>query len=75
MSSPTKGDVMLKATGIIRRVDELGRIVVPKELRSTLRIKDGTSLEIYTNDNGELVLKNTARWKKWRISAKRCAML
>lgn len=57
MSSPTKGDVMLKATGIIRRVDELGRIVVPKELRSTLRIKDGTSLEIYTNDNGELVLK------------------
>lgn len=48
---------MLKATGIIRRIDELGRIVVPKELRNTLRIKDGTSLEIFTNDGGELVLK------------------
>ncbi|MEG1923414.1 MAG: stage V sporulation T C-terminal domain-containing protein [Clostridia bacterium] len=48
---------MLKATGIIRRIDELGRIVVPKELRNSLKIKDGTSMEIFTNDESELVLK------------------
>ena len=48
---------MLKATGIIRHVDELGRIVVPKELRNTLKIKNGTSLEIYTNEQNELILK------------------
>jgi len=48
---------MLKATGIIRHIDELGRIVVPKELRNTLRIKNGTSMEIFTNDRNELILK------------------
>lgn len=48
---------MQKATGIIRHVDELGRIVVPKELRNTLKIKNGTSMEIYTNEKNELILK------------------
>ncbi len=47
----------MKATGIVRRVDELGRIVVPKEIRRTLRIKEGTPLEIYTDDSGSVVLK------------------
>ena len=47
----------MKATGIVRRIDELGRIVVPKELRRTFRIKEGTPLEIFIGDNGELILK------------------
>lgn len=47
----------MKATGVIRRIDELGRIVIPKEIRRTLKIKNGTPLEIYSGDNGELLLK------------------
>ena len=47
----------MKATGIVRRIDELGRIVIPKELRRTFRIKEGTPLEIFIGDAGELVLK------------------
>jgi len=46
----------MKSTGIVRRIDELGRIVIPKELRKTLRIKDGDPLEIYANKD-ELVLR------------------
>ena len=47
----------VKATGIVRRIDDLGRIVVPKEIRRTLRIREGDPLEIYTNREGEIVLK------------------
>ncbi|MBQ0017388.1 MAG: AbrB/MazE/SpoVT family DNA-binding domain-containing protein [Clostridiales bacterium] len=47
----------MKATGIVRRIDELGRVVIPKEIRRTFRIKDGTPLEIFCGDGGELVLK------------------
>lgn len=47
----------MKATGVVRRIDELGRIVIPKEIRRTLKIKEGTPLEIYSGDNGELLLK------------------
>lgn len=47
----------MKATGIVRRIDDLGRIVIPKEIRRTLRIREGDSLEIYTNNTGEIVLK------------------
>ena len=46
----------MKTTGIIRRIDDLGRIVVPKELRKTLRIKNGDSLEIFV-DNEDIILK------------------
>lgn len=46
----------MKATGIVRRIDELGRIVIPKEIRRTFRIKEGTPLEIFCGDD-ELVLK------------------
>ena len=46
----------MKATGIVRRIDELGRVVIPKEIRRTLRIKDGDPLEIFT-DRDELMLK------------------
>ena len=47
----------MKATGVVRRIDELGRIVIPKELRKSLRIKEGENLEIYTNDDERIILK------------------
>ena len=47
----------MKNTGIVRRIDELGRIVIPKEIRGTLRLHVGTQMEIYTNTNGEIILK------------------
>lgn len=47
----------MKATGIVRRIDELGRIVIPKEIRRTLRLHDGDPLEIYTDKHGEVILK------------------
>ena len=46
----------MKATGIVRRIDELGRVVIPKEIRSTLRLKSGDPLEIFT-ERDELMLK------------------
>ena len=50
----------MKTTGVIRRIDDLGRIVIPKEIRKTLRIKDGESLEIYL-DSDNIVLKKFSR--------------
>ena len=47
----------MRPTGIVRRIDELGRIVVPKELRRTLRIREGDSVEIYVDENGNIVLR------------------
>ena len=47
----------MKATGIIRRIDDLGRVVIPKEIRRTLRIKEGEPLEIFTDDNGSVIFK------------------
>ena len=47
----------MKATGIVRKIDDLGRIVIPKEIRKTLRIKEGTPLEIFTEDNGAIIFK------------------
>ena len=47
----------MKATGIVRRIDDLGRVVVPKEIRRTLRIREGEPLEIFTNREGGIVLK------------------
>lgn len=47
----------IKATGVVRRIDDLGRIVLPKELRRTMRIKEGDSLEIYLDENDKIVLK------------------
>ena len=46
----------MQDTGIVRRIDELGRVVIPKELRKTLRIREGDPLEIYTNKD-ELIFK------------------
>ena len=47
----------MKATGIVRRIDDLGRVVIPKEIRRTLRIREGDPLEIYTDREGEIILK------------------
>ncbi len=47
----------MKATGIVRRIDDLGRVVIPKEIRRTMRIREGDSLEIYTDKEGEVIFK------------------
>ncbi len=47
----------MKATGIVRRIDDLGRVVIPKEIRRTMRIREGDPLEIYTDINGEVIFK------------------
>ncbi|PKR77506.1 stage V sporulation protein T [Halalkalibacillus sediminis] len=47
----------MKATGIVRRIDDLGRVVVPKEIRRTLRIREGDPLEIFVDREGEVILK------------------
>lgn len=47
----------MRATGIVRRIDDLGRVVIPKEIRRTLRIREGDPLEIYTDRDGEVILK------------------
>lgn len=47
----------MKATGIVRRIDDLGRVVIPKEIRKTLRIREGDPLEIFTDKDGEVILK------------------
>ena len=51
------GIFYMKATGIVRRIDDLGRIVIPKEIRRTMRIREGDPMEIFTNREGEIMLK------------------
>ena len=48
----------MKATGIVRRIDDLGRVVIPKELRRTMRLREGAPLEIFTEKDGELDRKS-----------------
>jgi AbrB family transcriptional regulator (stage V sporulation protein T) len=52
-----KGEKAMKATGIVRRIDDLGRVVIPKEIRRTMRIREGDPLEIYTDRDGEVIFK------------------
>ena len=47
----------MKATGIVRRIDDLGRVVIPKEIRRIMRIREGEPLEIYTDNDGEIIFK------------------
>ena len=47
----------MKATGVVRRIDDLGRVVIPKEIRRNLRIREGDSLEIYVDNAGDVILK------------------
>lgn len=60
----------MKATGIVRRIDELGRIVIPKEIRRRYRIKEGDSLEIFISDNGEIILKKYSPFEELSDFAK-----
>ena len=53
----TQRSIDMKATGIVRRVDDLGRIVIPKEIRRTLRIREGDPLEIYTEKDGGVIFR------------------
>ena len=69
----------MKATGIVRRIDDLGRIVIPKEIRRTLRIRESDPLEIFTDREGEIILKKyspigemTAFAKQYAESLARC---
>ena len=52
-----EGFEIMKATGIVRRIDDLGRVVIPKEIRRTMRIREGDPLEIYTSSDGEVIFK------------------
>lgn len=47
----------MKATGIVRKIDDLGRIVIPKEIRKTMRVKEGMALEIFTDEQGGIILR------------------
>ena len=53
---------MMKATGIVRRIDDLGRIVIPKEIRRTLHIRESDPLEIFTDREGQVILKKS-HWR------------
>ena len=54
----------MKATGIVRRIDDLGRIVIPKEIRRTLRIRESDPLEIFTDREGEIILKKYSPYRR-----------
>lgn len=62
----------MKATGIVRRIDDLGRVVIPKEIRRSLRIREGDPLELYTTSEGEVVLKKYQAYddKDWIMARK-----
>lgn len=63
----------MKATGVIRRVDQLGRIVVPKEIRKTLRIGEGDQIEIFVNRDKEIILKKYSQVESLSQIAGKCA--
>ncbi len=63
----------MRATGIVRRIDDLGRVVVPKEIRRTLRIREGDPLEIFTDREGEIILKKYSPIGELGIFAKQYA--
>src|SRR6476620_8740730 len=52
-----KNSSSMRATGIVRRIDDLGRVVIPKEVRKKLKIREGDPLEIFTEKDGEVILK------------------
>ena len=66
---------LLKATGVTRRIDELGRIVIPKEIRRNLGIRDGETLEIYTNDEGIFLQKHSVLHNMQEIGTKLCDII
>ncbi len=63
----------MKATGIVRRIDDLGRVVIPKEIRRTMRIREGEPLEIYTDRDGEVIFKKYSPVGELSVFATQCA--
>ncbi len=63
----------MKATGIVRRIDDLGRVVIPKEIRRTLRIREGDPLEIYTDTQGGVIFRKYSPVGELSSSAGKCA--
>lgn len=63
----------MKATGMVRRIDDLGRIVIPKEIRRTLRIREGDPLEIYVTTEGEVVFRKHSPLMQMGRQAQACA--
>ena len=63
----------MKATGIVRRIDDLGRIVIPKEIRRTLRIRESDPIEIFTDSEGQVILKKYSPMGDLVVFAKQCA--
>ncbi|MBQ4563823.1 MAG: AbrB/MazE/SpoVT family DNA-binding domain-containing protein [Lachnospiraceae bacterium] len=63
----------MKATGIVRRIDDLGRIVIPKEIRRTLRLHEGVPMEIFTDREGEIILKKYSPMAEMGMHAKQYA--
>lgn len=63
----------MKATGIVRRIDDLGRVVIPKEIRRTMRIRESEPLEIYTGKEGEIILKKYSPINELSVFAKQYA--
>ena len=63
----------MKATGIVRRIDDLGRVVIPKEIRRTMRIQEGDPMEIFTTNDGEVIYKRyEAEVDASRVHAELC---
>lgn len=65
----------MKATGIVRRIDDLGRVVIPKEIRRTMRIREGDPLEIYTTPDGEVVFKKYSAVGDLENAAEACEVI
>ena len=63
----------MKATGIVRKIDDLGRVVIPKEIRRTMRIREGDPLEIFTDSNGGVILKKYYPIRELGSFVKECA--
>lgn len=63
----------MKATGIVRRIDDLGRVVIPKEIRKTMRINEGSPMEIFTDRQGEIILKKYSPIGEMSLFAKEYA--
>lgn len=63
----------MKATGIVRRIDDLGRVVIPKEIRRTMRIREGDPLEIYTSNDGEVIFKKYSAMNEMSENASQVA--
>jgi AbrB family transcriptional regulator (stage V sporulation protein T) len=66
----------MKTTGIVRRIDELGRVVIPKEIRRTMRLRDGEELEIFLDDRDELIFRKFSPVKRIKdFSEEYCSVL